>query len=83
MMSLAETQQASRDGPEPGLSRPDGTPIRVLVVDDEPSLAELLASVLRYEGFQAVTAADGGSAVRAARGRRSPWRWRPRPAAPN
>jgi two-component system OmpR family response regulator len=33
-----------------GLMRADGTPVRVLVVDDEPSLAELLSSVLRYEG---------------------------------
>jgi len=30
------------------VQRPDGTPVRELVVDDEPSLAELLASVLRY-----------------------------------
>src|SRR5215813_11242908 len=36
----------------PVLQRADGTPIRVLVVDDEPSLAELLASVLRYEGCE-------------------------------
>jgi two-component system OmpR family response regulator len=47
--------------------RPDGTPIRVLVVDDEPSLAELLASVLRYEGWDIAVAADGTSAVRTAR----------------
>ena len=39
----------------------------MLVVDDEPSLAELLASVLRYEGWEIRTAADGASAVRAAR----------------
>ena len=50
----------------PGL-RPDGTKIRVLVVDDEPSLAELLASVLRYEGWDIATAGDGMSAVRTAR----------------
>jgi two-component system, OmpR family, response regulator len=49
------------------LQRADGTPIRVLVVDDEPSLAELLASVLRYEGWEIQTAGDGGSAVRTAR----------------
>ena len=49
------------------LQRADGTPIRVLVVDDEPSLAELLASVLRYEGWEIRTAGDGSSAVRAAR----------------
>ena len=49
------------------LQRADGTPIRVLVVDDEPSLAELLASVLRYEGWEIRTAGDGSGAVRAAR----------------
>src|SRR5258705_3118232 len=47
--------------------RPDGTPVRVLVVDDEPSLAELLASVLRYEGWNVVTAGSGAEAVRTAR----------------
>ena len=47
--------------------RLDGSPIRVLVVDDEPSLAELLASVLRYEGWDIMTAGDGASAVQAAR----------------
>jgi two-component system OmpR family response regulator len=50
----------------------DGTPpgdaaVRVLVVDDEPSLAELLSSVLRFEGWEVQTAADGQGAIRAAR----------------
>ncbi|GHF67439.1 DNA-binding response regulator [Streptomyces mashuensis] len=45
----------------------DGTPVRILVVDDEPSLAELLAVALRHEGWEARTAADGAAAVRAAR----------------
>src|SRR5438309_371234 len=49
------------------VQRPDGTPVRVLVVDDEPSLAELLASVLRYEGWYVVTAGSGAEAVRTAR----------------
>ena len=49
------------------VQRPDGTPVRVLVVDDEPSLAELLASVLRYEGWNVITAGSGGEAVRTAR----------------
>src|SRR5215469_9565540 len=53
--------------PEGGIQRPDGSPVRVLVVDDEPSLAELLASVLRYEGWDIRTAADGNTAVRTAR----------------
>src|SRR5450759_2772096 len=68
MVSLMEKPQAAADiaGPQAG-QRPDCTPVRVLVVDDEPSLAELLASVLRYEGWDIRTAADGASAVRAAR----------------
>jgi two-component system, OmpR family, response regulator len=49
------------------LRRADGSAIRVLVVDDEPTLAEVLASVLRYEGWEARTAGDGSSAVRTAR----------------
>ena len=47
--------------------RADGSPIRVLVVDDEPTLAEVLAGVLRYEGWEVRTAGDGSSAVRTAR----------------
>ena len=47
--------------------RPDGSAVRVMVVDDEPSLAELMASVLRYEGWEVRTARDGLSAVRTGR----------------
>ena len=50
-----------------GARRPDGTAIRVLVVDDEPSLAELLGSVLRYEGWDTRTAGTGSDAVTVAR----------------
>jgi two-component system OmpR family response regulator len=50
-----------------GLSHEDGSPIRVLVVDDEPSLSELLQLALRYEGWEIRTAADGTSALRIAR----------------
>ena len=39
-----------------GTQHADGTQVRVLVVDDEPSLAELLSSVLRYEGWSVQTA---------------------------
>ncbi|HVH25091.1 MAG TPA: response regulator transcription factor [Pseudonocardia sp.] len=49
------------------LRRADGSPVRVLVVDDEATLSELLSMALRYEGWEVRTAADGGSAVRAAR----------------
>lgn len=34
------------------LLRPDRTPVRVLVVDDEAPLAELLSMALRYEGWE-------------------------------
>ncbi|MER5844975.1 response regulator transcription factor [Streptomyces prasinus] len=47
--------------------RPDGSPVRVLVVDDEQSITELLSMALRYEGWQIRSAADGRGAVRAAR----------------
>jgi two-component system, OmpR family, response regulator len=36
---------------------------RVLVVDDEPNIAELVATALRYEGFDVATAADGAQAL--------------------
>src|ERR1700760_5014299 len=49
------------------IQRADGTPVRVLVVDDEPSLAELLSSVLRYEGWNVRTAGNGAEAVRTGR----------------
>jgi len=49
------------------LTRPDGTPIRILTVDDEPSLIELLAMAMRYEGWEVHTASTGTDAVRVAR----------------
>jgi two-component system OmpR family response regulator len=49
------------------LHRADGAPVRVLVVDDEASLAELLARVLRYEGWEVETAGTGAAAIAAAR----------------
>jgi two-component system OmpR family response regulator len=42
-------------------------PARVLVVDDEESITQLVSTVLRYEGFEVQTAADGTTAVKAAR----------------
>jgi two-component system OmpR family response regulator len=51
----------------PDLRRPDGQPVRVLVVDDESTLAELLSMALRYEGWDVQSAGDGTAAVRLAR----------------
>jgi two-component system, OmpR family, response regulator len=67
MMTVMEPVSPSAARPEGSLQHSDGSAVRVLVVDDEPSLAELLASVLRYEGWEIRTAADGTSAVRTAR----------------
>ncbi|WP_028568648.1 response regulator transcription factor [Salinispora tropica] len=49
------------------LRRPDGQPVRVLVVDDESTLADLLSMALRYEGWQVRTASNGMAALSAAR----------------
>ncbi|GAB3271248.1 response regulator transcription factor [Sinomonas notoginsengisoli] len=51
----------------PALTHPDGTPIRALVVDDEPSLSELMSMGLRMTGWSVQIASDGPSAVKAAR----------------
>jgi two-component system, OmpR family, response regulator len=39
-----------------------GAGIRVLVVDDEPSIADTIETALRYEGFEVATAPDGRAA---------------------
>jgi len=49
------------------LTRPDGTPLRVLVVDDEVNIAELVSMALRYEGWEVRTAHTGSKAVAAAK----------------
>ena len=49
------------------LQRLDGSPVRVLVVDDEANLTELLGMALRYEGWEVRAAATGLKAVKAAR----------------
>jgi two-component system OmpR family response regulator len=49
------------------LTRPDGSPLRVLVVDDEVNIAELVGMALRYEGFDVSVAHTGAKAVSTAR----------------
>jgi two-component system, OmpR family, response regulator len=49
------------------LRRPDGDPARILVVDDEATLTDLLQMALRYEGCEVRSAATGHAAVRTAR----------------
>lgn len=52
------------------MRRADGQPVTVLVVDDEPVLAEMVSMALRYEGWNITTAGDGSSAIAAARRQR-------------
>ena len=52
------------------LTRSDGTPVRVLVVDDEVNIAELISMALRYEGWDITTAHTGNKAVREAKDHR-------------
>jgi len=61
------TFSTTAPSPRQELRRADGEPVRVLVVDDEPTLSDLLQMALRYEGWEVRTAADGQSALRTAR----------------
>lgn len=47
--------------------RADGSPARVLVVDDEAILAELLGAALRHQGWETATAGNGWEALDVAR----------------
>jgi len=51
----------------PGMRRPDGQPVRVLVVDDEAALADLVVMALRFEGCDVRSAGSGRAAIRVAR----------------
>ena len=47
--------------------RPDGSPARILVVDDEKALSDLLAQALRYHGWELATANNRWEALDLAR----------------
>ena len=49
------------------LTRPDGEPIRALVVDDEPALADLMRMGLELKGWDVAVAHDGAAAIKEAR----------------
>ena len=48
------------------LRHADGTPLRILAVDDEPMLTDLLAMALRVEGWEVRTASSGLEALQVA-----------------
>ena len=56
--SVANTRASAVGGDDAArvvMRRADGGPIHVLVVDDEPVLAELVSMALRYEGWDIAT----------------------------
>ena len=65
-MSSSARQQPPRQailGQLPRISRADGSPIRVLLVDDEPALTNLVKMALHYEGWTVEVAHNGREAV--------------------
>ena len=64
---MTTTSPATGSSAHAQLTRPDGSPLRVLAVDDEHSIVELLSMALRYEGWDVRTAGNGTDAVRVAR----------------
>ena len=59
----AESHHVASTASQPRLRRPDGSPIRAVVVDDEDSLTDLLSMALRYEGWDVRLAPDGQKAL--------------------
>jgi two-component system OmpR family response regulator len=66
-MSTMNAPSAASETGRGQLRRPDGSPVRVLVVDDEATLTELLSMALRYEGWDVRTATSGQQALGLAR----------------
>jgi two-component system, OmpR family, response regulator TrcR len=68
---MAITSSSARDqrprramlGQLPRISRADGSPIRVLLVDDEPALTNLVKMALHYEGWTVEVAHNAREAV--------------------
>ncbi|WP_323373951.1 response regulator transcription factor [Microbacterium sp. STN6] len=67
MNDRAQQSQTSPSAQKTVLRRPDGSPIRVLVVDDETTLTDLLSMALHYEDWEVRTAATGHEALTRAR----------------
>src|SRR6201997_2495200 len=66
IMSGSVREQRPRQailGQLPRISRADGSPIRVLLVDDEPALTNLVKMALHYEGWTVEVAHNGREAV--------------------
>ena len=89
MTSHNDSSSAPTAGPK--LRHADGSPVRVVVVDDEATLSDLLKMALRYEGWDVKTAAEGRTAIQLIREFQPdvvvldvmlPYRWPPGAQAP-
>ena len=60
---MTSNNHSSAPTSAPKLRRADGSPVRVVVVDDEATLSDLLSMALRYEGWDVKTAAEGRTAI--------------------
>lgn len=67
MTTNTSTPAGSSNQPRVHLRRTDGSAIRVLVVDDESTLTDLLAMALHYEDWDVKTAATGQQALHLSR----------------
>jgi len=63
MATTVNASLHSSSAAQPQLRRPDGSPIRAVVVDDEDALTDLLSMALRYEGWDVRIASDGQKAL--------------------
>src|SRR3979490_2156722 len=65
MTSYARNQRPRQAilGQLPRIHRADGTPIRVLLVDDEPALTNLVKMALHYEGWDVEIAHNGREGI--------------------
>lgn len=49
------------------MKTPTSTPPKILVIEDEPQMLRNIATILRIEGFEPITASDGAKGVELAR----------------
>ncbi|MDQ1746851.1 MAG: two-component system, OmpR family, response regulator, partial [Frankiaceae bacterium] len=60
------SQQTFRRNDDAGRMTAAAPEARLLVVDDEPNIVDLLATSLRFAGFEVATARNGSEALRLA-----------------
>ena len=64
-----QTHRLARDNPRMSATATT-EPVRVLVVDDEPNIVDVISMALRFEGFEVESAATGADAIASVAARR-------------